>query len=152
MTGFKDHEDFVYAKCTGSVHHSPTDYLLANMFAVFLFMDTNPSSPYWELALGQWVSPIGSVVLVRADGKPLTKEVAEALCGFCRYELQPMFQKCNRDEDVNGDPEGIFEESDENLTQLQRARVEMLAQLTPQHFHNYMERTKMEREGPESTN
>ncbi|GAP90662.2 putative zinc finger mynd-type protein [Rosellinia necatrix] len=42
----------------------------------------------WGWAPAQWQSDVGSAVVVRADGKPLSARHAEALCLYCRYDAR----------------------------------------------------------------
>lgn len=66
-------------------------YLLQNPSVTFLNLDIDPSSSRWGWAPMEWDDMIGSVVVVRTDGKDLFPQHVEALDYYCRYVLQPLF-------------------------------------------------------------
>ena len=69
-----------------------------NQDATFLHLCCDPRAELndrtgtlgWGLAALQWQSSVGSVVVVRQDRKPLFPLQAEALCRYCRYEINPL--------------------------------------------------------------
>lgn len=67
-----------------------------NQDATFLHLccdtkaDSFPSGPGWSLAGWQWQNDVGSTIVVRRDKKPLAPSHVEALCNYCRYEVQPL--------------------------------------------------------------
>ncbi|CAG8949137.1 hypothetical protein HYFRA_00004759 [Hymenoscyphus fraxineus] len=63
-----------------------------NQAVTFLHMDANPHSPYWGFASHEWQSNVGSVLLVRADRKPITPRQVEVLTEYCWTKLQPSFE------------------------------------------------------------
>ena len=40
-----------------------------------------------------WEDPVGSIIVVRRDNKPLAPLHMEAICNYCQYEISPMFQE-----------------------------------------------------------
>ncbi|MCJ1389458.1 hypothetical protein MMC18_002315 [Xylographa bjoerkii] len=59
-----------------------------NVQATFLHVDPDPQSQGWGWAPPEWQSYIGSVLVVRQDGKDLTLQQAEALCEICYDHMQ----------------------------------------------------------------
>jgi hypothetical protein len=58
----------------------------------FLNMDADPKSQSWGWAPMEWKTEVGSVILVRADGKAITPKHVDALCHYCQFKLQPVFE------------------------------------------------------------
>jgi hypothetical protein len=50
----------------------------------------------WGYASVEMYDPTGSILMVRQDGLPLTPLQAEALCKYCRYEIQPLMVRSHR--------------------------------------------------------
>lgn len=78
----------------------------------------------WGSAPPQWHGDIGTVLVVRSDGMDLSRHEVEALCTFCLYQLQPLFESSNE--------AGL-------------AKEEILAQMKPQVFKQYFEMMRRER-------
>jgi hypothetical protein len=94
-------------------------HILQNPTVTFLHLDDNSNSSRWGWAPFEWDEMVGSVVLVRPDGKDLLPQHVEALCHYCRYFLQPVF------EDSMGsgmDPESFI------------SKEEVLYQMSPKSF------------------
>jgi len=65
-----------------------------NQPATFLHMNTDPdrlTTGWWGMPPMKWDKDVGSVLVVRADGKDLSPRQCEALCDFCQFKMQPMF-------------------------------------------------------------
>lgn len=63
-----------------------------NQAVTFLYLCADPNSQMWGWAPPQWQSQVGSVLVVRDDGKDLTPDEVEVLCNFCQFEMQPLFE------------------------------------------------------------
>jgi hypothetical protein len=66
-----------------------------NQAATFLHLNTDPNSRLlmgWGWAPMEWQNNVGSVIVVRADGKDLSPHHCEVLCTFCQFEMQPLFE------------------------------------------------------------
>ncbi|KAK2758749.1 hypothetical protein FQN54_003439 [Arachnomyces sp. PD_36] len=63
-----------------------------NQSATFMFLDTKPNSSWWGFAPPKWQNRVGSVVVVRHDGIPLTPEQAMCLCDFFQFEMNQYFE------------------------------------------------------------
>lgn len=67
-----------------------------NQEATFLHLccdpkaDGFPTGPVWGWAGPRWQNDVGSVLVIRRDRKPLAPMHVEALCTYCRYEVQPL--------------------------------------------------------------
>lgn len=105
----------------------------ANPYITSLFLgsdpDFTPSKPdplqgSWGSAPPQWHGDIGTILVVRSDGMDLSRHEVEALCTFCLYQLQPLFESSNE--------AGL-------------AKEEILAQMKPQVFKQYFEMMRRER-------
>jgi len=68
------------------------EFSLENQAVTFLYLDDNPNSTQWGWAPMEWQSGVGSVVVARADGEDLFPQHVEALCHFCQFVLQPLFE------------------------------------------------------------
>jgi hypothetical protein len=66
--------------------------LLQNQAVTFLYLDIDPKSCSWGWAPLYWQDSVGSVIVARADGEDLHPFRVAALCHFCQYVLQPMFE------------------------------------------------------------
>lgn len=67
----------------------------SNQAATFLHLNTDPNSRLlmgWGWAPMQWQNNVGSVLVVRADGKDLSPHHCEVLCSFCQFKMQPLFE------------------------------------------------------------
>ena len=69
-----------------------------NQAVTFLHADTDPvQSAVARIELGlaprQWQNKVGSILMVRADGKDLSPHQCEVLCDFCQYEVQPLYDE-----------------------------------------------------------
>lgn len=63
-----------------------------NQGVTFLHLNANPHSPSWGWAPPEWQNEVGSVLLVRADRKPISPRQVEILTEYCCSELQPNFE------------------------------------------------------------
>jgi len=50
----------------------------------------------WGWASMEWQNRVGSVLVVRADGKDLSPHQCEVLCDFCESKMQPLFEESCR--------------------------------------------------------
>ncbi|KAI9787400.1 MAG: hypothetical protein M1816_007533 [Peltula sp. TS41687] len=64
-----------------------------NVSATFLNLNADPDNHHWFGWAGpEWQNNVGSVLVVRQDGKDLTIQHVDALCEFCRFRMQPIFE------------------------------------------------------------
>ena len=64
-----------------------------NRAATFLRFDADPESKTWGWApFPEWQNEVGGVLVVRQDKKDLTSYQVEALCHFCLFRMQPLFE------------------------------------------------------------
>jgi hypothetical protein len=69
-----------------------------NQSATFLHLRCDPKAKYdpnvgqlsWFYPSPQWLSEVGSTIIMRQDKKPLHHIHAEALCNYCQYEVRPI--------------------------------------------------------------
>ncbi|KAI1828279.1 hypothetical protein F4861DRAFT_174509 [Xylaria intraflava] len=74
-------------------HKSPFD----NQDATFLHLCCDPKAKPdlsrgtfgWGRTDLQWHNRVGSIIVVRQDGKPILPSHVEALCKYCRYDIRP---------------------------------------------------------------
>lgn len=66
-----------------------------------------------------WQDGVGSVLVVRSDGRDVTTQQVEALSRFCQFKMQPLFE--------NGLGGGLME----------MTRAEVMGFLTPAGFGEY---------------
>ena len=69
-------------------HSSPYE----NIPTTFLHMKTDPDISWWGWAPMRWQNDVGSVIVVRQDRKPLVPKHIDALCDYCQFTLQPLFE------------------------------------------------------------
>lgn len=98
------------------------EYKRSNQAATFLHLNANPKDQSWGWASMDWQEPAGSVIVVRDDGKKLLPQHMDALCHFCRFIMQPIF------EDSIGC--GMHPEDPIN-------KAQVLARMTPREFENF---------------
>lgn len=67
-------------------------YPYDNQAATFMNLNADMNSEQWAWAPPQWRNDVGSVIVVRQDGKDLTPQQAEALAHYCQFKLQPVFE------------------------------------------------------------
>jgi hypothetical protein len=68
-----------------------------NLLATFLHLEIeDPESPSFGWAPPEWQSHLGSVLIVRADQKPITLNQTEAICEYSFQHLQSQFEGCIR--------------------------------------------------------
>lgn len=65
-------------------------HTLNNPDATFLNIGVNPASSWGFVGL-DWIDPAGTVIVVRADGAPLSPQHLEAMCHWCLFVLKPLF-------------------------------------------------------------
>lgn len=63
---------------------------LNNPDATFLNMGVDPAGSWGFVGL-DWIDPAGTVIVVRADGAPLSPQHLEAMCHWCLFVLKPLF-------------------------------------------------------------
>jgi MYND finger len=63
-----------------------------NLPATFMNLNADMSSEQWGWAPLHWQNDVGSVIVVRKDGKDLTARQAEAFAYYCQFKLQPVFE------------------------------------------------------------
>ena len=90
-----------------------------NQAATFLHQETDKSSNWWGWAPMPWQNEVGSVLVVRSDGNDVTKQQVEALCEFCQFKMQPLFE--------NGLGAGL----------VKMTREEVMGYMTPARFREY---------------
>lgn len=83
----------------------PVASMYDNQSATFLNLNADPSNDHWFGWAGpQWQSRVGIVLVVRQDGKDLTTQHVDALCEYCQFRMQPLFEAwgegARRKEDV----------------------------------------------------
>ena len=67
-----------------------------NVPATFLHQNTDDSSGgWWGLAPMEWQDDVRSVLVVRSDGRDVTVQQVEALCHFCQFKMQPLFENAH---------------------------------------------------------
>ena len=66
-----------------------------------------------------WQDGVGSVLVVRSDGRDVTTHQAEALSRFCQFKMQPLFE--------HGFGGGLVE----------MTKAEVMGFLTPEAFRDY---------------
>jgi len=81
----------------------------------FLQIDADPKSDSWGSTPEQWKGDLGSVVVVRADRKPIAPRQIESLCEYCKIKLQPAFEdekggKRTKEEVLNLMTKEVFKE------------------------------------------
>jgi hypothetical protein len=98
-----------------------------NIPVTFLFLNAHPHSSSWGWAALKWQQDIGSVIVVRKDSKKITPRQVEALCNYCRYKMQPLFE-----DSLGG---GLVE----------RTKAEVLSHLTKPKFADFFEKYRADR-------
>lgn len=63
-----------------------------NMPATYLHLNADKDSDKWGWAPMSWQNSVGSVLVVRRDGKDLSPLHMEALCEFCQFEVGEAFE------------------------------------------------------------
>ena len=100
-------------------HHD--DHSYENVPGTFLHQNADDvSSESWGWAPMQWQNNVGTVLVVRGDGQDVTTRQVEALCHFCQFKMQPLFENAMGDGEV------------------QMTRDEVLGFLTPKAFGEYV--------------
>lgn len=75
-----------------SAHKVSGSYDRMNREVVLLHTDTIPTSENSGFTYTEWRPPMGNVIVVRWDRKPLEKEHVEAMCRYCLDVLTPLFE------------------------------------------------------------
>lgn len=63
---------------------------LDNPDATFLNIGVDPAGSWGFVGL-DWIDPAATVIVVRADGAPLSVQHVEAMCHWCLFVLKPLF-------------------------------------------------------------
>jgi hypothetical protein len=85
-----------------------------NPSAAALSLNADPNSPDWGIAPQKWTKDVGSVLVVRQDGKDLTAFQVWALVDFCESYLKPEMEgaktvHARKDIVYHGMSPGMFE-------------------------------------------
>jgi hypothetical protein len=67
-------------------------YPYQNQAATFMNLNADVNSEEWGWAPPHWQNKVGSVMVVRKDGKDLTPHQVESLAYYCQFKLQPVFE------------------------------------------------------------
>ena len=98
----------------------PNHNVYTNVPATFLHQSTDESSgDGWGWAPWKWQNDVGSVLVVRSDCQDVSVQQVEALCHFCQFKMQPLFENA-----MGG---GL----------VQMSRAEVMGHLTPEGFRDY---------------
>lgn len=79
-----------------------------NQPATFLNLAVDPKDPSWGFAPPQWQSGVGSVLLVRMDGKDLSREQAWALAEFMQFRVSDSFETAMESGEVKDRRAAVF--------------------------------------------
>jgi hypothetical protein len=79
---------------------------------------------------------VGTHLVARHNGQPLTGETVDAMVDFCRYHLGPYFQRCAE----SGDFEDLHEMSPRRIEHRQK----VMEQITPEKWKMYLSQWKAE--------
>ena len=63
-----------------------------NDTATSLHINTDISNDWWGQAPPEWKKDVGSVLIVRSDGRDITRQEVKVLCRFCQFKMQPLFE------------------------------------------------------------
>ncbi|KAI9879647.1 MAG: hypothetical protein M1830_007754 [Pleopsidium flavum] len=101
-----------------------------NKPATYLHLIADKDSTDWARASSSWQDSVGSVMVVRQDGKYLSSLHMEVLCAFCQYKVRPLF---------------------EQQMKVEEERDSVLKELTPEKFMEFFEayRTRKAESSPE---
>jgi hypothetical protein len=56
--------------------------------------------PHFGFAPKRYLLDVGTHLVARADGQPLTGETVDTMASFCRFHLLAYFEKCSEDSSV----------------------------------------------------
>ena len=91
-----------------------------NVPATFLHLNADErSGDWWGWAPMKWQNEVGSVLVVRGDGRDVSVQQVEVLCHFCQFKMQPLFENA-----LGGG-------------HVQMSRAEVMGCLTPEGFRDY---------------
>lgn len=79
--------------------------IFENQMVTLLFRAMDPQQDDFSFAPRRWDYPVGSVLLVRADGRDITPHQAEALCHYSSEHTTDMFEDASENEDITGSRE-----------------------------------------------
>ena len=97
-----------------------------NVPATVLHHNTDEDSgDWWGRVPTKWQDDVGSVLVVRRDGRDLSVQRMEALCYFCQFKVQPLLE--------NAQGSGL----------VQMSRAEVMGYLTRKGFAEYFRETKL---------
>lgn len=100
-----------------------------NQAAAFLTLRVNPAlEDGWAMAPMKWQNRVGSVVVVRADGKDITPQQVETVCYYARYELEDPIQDAAESESM-------------------KKRLKVAALFTPGKFREFFAKFKAKKAG-----
>lgn len=97
-----------------------------NSVVLGLFLELDPSVPYWGTIPNRWFAHTGNVLLARQDGEDLSVEDAERVCKFAQDVIGPLVIAARE----LGCPPG--------------SKEELLASITPEKFAEFCETYEIE--------
>ena len=100
--------------------HDHVDSPYENVPATCIHMISDRNKDWWGLAPIKWQYDVGSVLVVRSDNQDVTTQQVEALCHFCQFKMQPLFENA-----LGG---GLVE----------MTRAEVMRYITPGAFRDYV--------------
>jgi hypothetical protein len=98
----------------------------------------DPTMPRFGWAPERYNLDVGTHLVARADGQPLTGETVDAMVDFCRFHLSPYFQFCIEMEQVH------LEHPDKMLLSCSELRQKVMDQITPENWKTYLAQWKAE--------
>ena len=106
--------------------------IFVNQAVTFLFRAMDPQQDDFGWAPHEWAFSVGSVLVVRADGKDMTPQQVEALCYYSREHTTDMFQDASEHEGMTGSKEEM---------------VKLAALFNPEAFRKFFADFKMKKMG-----
>jgi hypothetical protein len=97
----------------------------------------NVDMPHFGFAPKRYLLDVGTHLVARADGQPLTGETVDTMASFCRFYLLAYFEKCSEDSSVE-----YFDEMSPSRFKL---RQEVMDQITPEKWKTYLAQWKAEK-------
>ena len=107
-------------KCPPNRAWEDNDSSYTNVPATVLHRTTDEGSgDLWGWAPMKWKNEVGNVLVVRGDDRDVSVQQVEALCHFCEFKMQPLFE--------NALGFGL----------VQMSRAEVIGCMTPEGFREY---------------